>query len=142
LEELWTNYPLTQIDGLTKWYYLVQFAFWLQQIVVVNIEERRKDYHQMLTHHLITCVLMYASYCYHMTRVGVFILVMMDFVDILLPVSVKVSLLSIAKTDMIIAGKGFEISSLHHTLRLRFRRFPYHVGHHETFCVFPPAVVD
>ena len=69
-----------------KWYYLVQFAFWLQQIIVVNIEERRKDYWQMLSHHIITCILMLTSYGYHQTKVGNVILCLMDVVDIFLSV--------------------------------------------------------
>ena len=84
LHALWKNWPTRELDGLFKWYYLVQFAFWLQQIVVVNIEERRKDYEQMFTHHIITCALMLASYGYHQTKVGNLILVLMDSVDVLL----------------------------------------------------------
>ncbi|TGZ76196.1 longevity assurance proteins LAG1/LAC1 [Ascodesmis nigricans] len=85
LIQLWTDWPVRELGGLFKWYYLVQFAFWLQQIFVINIEERRKDHYQMLAHHFITCSLMACSYVYHMTRVGNIILIMMDFVDILLP---------------------------------------------------------
>lgn len=70
-----------------KWYYLVQFAFWLQQIVVVNIEERRKDHWQMFTHHIITCALIFTSYGYHETKVGNVILCTMDLADIILPLA-------------------------------------------------------
>ena len=87
LRNLWVNWPDREMDGLFKWYYLVQFAFWLQQILVVNIEERRKDYAQMFTHHVITSVLMLTSYAYHQTKVGNLILCLMDVVDIVLPVS-------------------------------------------------------
>jgi acyl-CoA-dependent ceramide synthase len=76
------------MGGLLKWYYLVQYAFWLQQILVVNIEERRKDYHQMLTHHIITCGLMFLSYGYHLTKVGNLILCIMDVGDLILPVRI------------------------------------------------------
>ena len=84
LHALWKHWPTRELDGLVKWYYLVQFAFWIQQIVVVNIEERRKDYAQMFTHHIITCALVFGSYGYHQTKVGNLILVFMDFVDVLL----------------------------------------------------------
>ncbi len=76
------------MTGLFKWYYLVQFAFWLQQILVVNIEERRKDHLQMFTHHVITCALIFTSYGYHQTKVGNLILCLMDVVDLVLPVSI------------------------------------------------------
>ena len=88
LQNLWINWPDREMDGLFKWYYLVQFAFWLQQILVVNIEERRKDYAQMFTHHVVTSCLMLTSYGYHQTRVGNVILCLMDAVDIVLPVSI------------------------------------------------------
>lgn len=87
LPKLWANWPDREMDGLCKWYYLVQFAFWLQQILVVNIEERRSDHVQMFTHHIITCALMLSSYGYHQTKVGNLILCLMDAVDIVFPVS-------------------------------------------------------
>jgi acyl-CoA-dependent ceramide synthase len=87
LRGLWKNWPIREMDGLAKWYYLVQFAFWLQQIAVVNIEERRKDHWQMFTHHIITCTLIFASYGYHQTRVGNLILCLMDIVDLFLPLA-------------------------------------------------------
>ncbi|KAH0562786.1 hypothetical protein GP486_002580 [Trichoglossum hirsutum] len=87
LRELWTDFPERQMDGLFKWYYLVQYSFWMQQILVVNIEERRKDYHQMFAHHIITCALMFGSYGYHQTRVGNAFLCVMDVVDLLLPMA-------------------------------------------------------
>ena len=84
--ELWTGWPTREIDGTMKWYYLVQFSFWLQQIVIVNIEERRKDHWQMFTHHLVTCFLMFWSYGYHWTKAGNLILCLMDVVDVFLAV--------------------------------------------------------
>ncbi|KAI9696373.1 MAG: sphingosine N-acyltransferase lag1 [Candelina mexicana] len=87
LKELWTGWPNREMGGICKWYYLVQFAFWLQQILVVNIEERRKDYHQMFTHHIITCALVFASYGYHQTKVGTMILCIMDVVDLVFPLA-------------------------------------------------------
>ncbi|KAI9845759.1 MAG: sphingosine N-acyltransferase lag1 [Sclerophora amabilis] len=84
LSAMWRDWPTVEMGGLIKWYYLVQFAFWVQQILVVNIEERRKDYHQMFTHHIITCLLMFFSYGYYQTKVGNVILCLMDVVDIFL----------------------------------------------------------
>lgn len=91
LPAVWSDFPTRSMTGLFKWYYLVQFAFWLQQIVVVNIEERRKDHWQMFTHHIITCALMFGSYGYYQTKVGNTILCLMDVVDLVLPVSISPS---------------------------------------------------
>ena len=87
LRALWHSWPTREMSGLAKWYYLVQFAFWLQQIVVVNIEKRRKDHVQMFTHHIITCTLIFTSYGYHQTKVGNLILCLMDVVDLFLPLA-------------------------------------------------------
>ena len=87
LRALWHSWPTREMSGLAKWYYLVQFAFWLQQIVVVNIEKRRKDHWQMFTHHIITCTLIFTSYGYHQTKVGNLILCLMDVVDLFLPLA-------------------------------------------------------
>lgn len=87
MKELWTDWPNREMGGLLKLYMLAQWAFWLQQIVVINIEDRRKDHWQMFSHHLITTALISSCYCYHYTRVGLFILVIMDVVDLFLPVS-------------------------------------------------------
>lgn len=87
LKGLWTGWPFREMTGLHKLYYLLQWAFYLQQIIVVNIEEKRKDYAQMFVHHIFTGALIFFSYGYYHTRVGTIILCIMDLVDIILPVS-------------------------------------------------------
>jgi len=87
MEELWTNWPLREIDGMVKFYMLAQWSFWLQQVIVINIEERRKDHWQMFAHHIITISLVSSCYFYHHTRVGNLILVLMDTIDVILPLA-------------------------------------------------------
>jgi hypothetical protein len=70
-----------------KWYLLTQLAFWIQQIFTVNIEERRKDFYHMLSHHVLTSALLSAAYIYRFYNVANVVLSLMDIVDFLLPVS-------------------------------------------------------
>ncbi|KAK8106378.1 TLC domain-containing protein [Apiospora kogelbergensis] len=84
---LWAGWPHKEIDGLMKVYITVQWAYWMQQLIVVNIEARRKDYFEMMFHHVVTITLIIASYAYHLTRVGHLILVLMDVVDLILPLA-------------------------------------------------------
>ncbi|SGY40242.1 BQ5605_C003g02340 [Microbotryum silenes-dioicae] len=84
--EFYVGYPHIAISGLTKFYYLAQTAFWVQQIIVINLEAKRKDYYQMFTHHIITTLLMMLSYIQNWTRIGTAILCTMDVADILLSV--------------------------------------------------------
>ena len=89
MRELWTNWPNREVDGITKAFVLAQLAFWLQQVLVVNIEERRRDHWQMLTHHFVTIALLFSCYRYGHTRAGTLILVLMDNGDLTLGVCAK-----------------------------------------------------
>lgn len=92
-----------------KGYVLGQWAFWLQQIMVINIEERRKDHWQMFSHHIITTVLVSSCYAYHYTRVGNFILVIMDVVDLFFPVSILCNETPTEADDC--CGSGWKLTS-------------------------------
>jgi very-long-chain ceramide synthase len=89
LRELWTDWPTREVSGVVKAYTLCALSFWLQQILVINIEERRKDHWQMLSHHIVTVTLIYAAYRYHFTRVANLIMILMDIVDLFFPVSAE-----------------------------------------------------
>ncbi|KAI0677068.1 longevity assurance proteins LAG1/LAC1 [Trametes maxima] len=84
---VWPGYPHIPLAGPIKFYYMVQTAFYLHQILIINAEARRKDHWQMMTHHVITVVLMIGSYFYNYTRVGCLIMVLMDWCDIIFPLA-------------------------------------------------------
>jgi hypothetical protein len=123
LRNLWTDYPTTTITATVKWYYLVQFAFWIQQIIVVNMERYRKDYWQMLIHHLITCTLLFTSYNFYMTRVGNVILCLMDVADIVLSVCVMLHSLENGKHELMLLQvcQSPQVSRLPSCVRYLFR---------------------
>ncbi|KAI7867981.1 TRAM/LAG1/CLN8 homology domain-containing protein [Spinellus fusiger] len=80
----WINYPHIHISSLTKYYYLMQTAFWFQQVYVLHVEKRRKDHYAMLAHHIITITLLVSSYYTHFTRIGNSVLCCMDLADVFL----------------------------------------------------------
>lgn len=47
LAGLWENYPHYKLTWQMKTYYLVHAGFWVQSIIAVNMEKRRKDYYQV-----------------------------------------------------------------------------------------------
>jgi len=102
----------------------------MQQLFVVNIEERRKDHWQMFTHHIFTSMLLVCSYAFYQTKVGNVILCMMDFCDILLAVSAT----AIEKTVKANSGravcKDAKLSELFDRLRLRIRPLHLELVHH------------
>lgn len=83
----WIDYPVTDYTEAFKYYYLVQFAYWLQQIFVLQIEAPRKDYRELVMHHINTLLLIFASYFCNFTRVGNAVFVCMDLPDAVLAVS-------------------------------------------------------
>ncbi|KNE69061.1 hypothetical protein AMAG_13932 [Allomyces macrogynus ATCC 38327] len=83
-EQFWVDYPHKYVTGWFKTYYLLQLAFWIQQLFVVHIEKPRKDYAQYIVHHLVTCALLVSSYLGNFTRIGNAVLVTMDVADIFL----------------------------------------------------------
>lgn len=89
--DLWREYPHIPLAGPLKFYYLTQTAFYIHQMLILNAEARRKDHVQMMTHHVITVILMAASYFSNFTRVGCLIMVLMDWCDIFLPVRISFS---------------------------------------------------
>ncbi|KAK8062043.1 sphingosine n-acyltransferase lac1 [Apiospora phragmitis] len=104
MQELFANWPIRELSGVSKAYFLAQWAFWLQQVLVINIEERRKDHWQMLTHHFVTIALISCAYYYHQTRVGNLILVLMDLVDIFLPLAKCFKYLGFTTTPDVLFG--------------------------------------
>ncbi|KTW30991.1 uncharacterized protein T551_01543 [Pneumocystis jirovecii RU7] len=97
-KQLWIGYPHIELKKYFKWYYLVQFSFWIHQIFVLNIETRRKDYYGMLFHHIITCILIFMSYVYHFTQVGNVVMCIMDMSDIFLSLAKMLKYLKMQKT--------------------------------------------
>ncbi|KAI8365958.1 TLC domain-containing protein [Radiomyces spectabilis] len=77
----WRDYPVLDYTQEFKYYYLLQFAFWLQQIFVLQIEAPRKDYRELVMHHINTLLLISLSYGCNFTRVGNAVFVCMDLPD-------------------------------------------------------------
>lgn len=50
------DYPYWDIKPQVKRYYLMQFAYWWQQLIVLvlGLEKPRKDYAELVAHHFVT----------------------------------------------------------------------------------------
>ncbi|CAO3686188.1 unnamed protein product [Rhizopus microsporus] len=94
----WRDYPVTDYTASFKYYYLLQFAFWLQQIFVLQIEAPRKDYKELVMHHINTLLLISLSYGCNFTRVGNAVFVCMDLPDAFLALA---KTLNYAKPGMV-----------------------------------------
>lgn len=83
------HYPHKLHDGLFKLFYLLQASFWAQQSIVLmlQLEKPRKDFRELVFHHIVTIALVFCSYKFHFAMMGIAIFITMDTSDIFLAIS-------------------------------------------------------
>ncbi|CAE6448769.1 unnamed protein product [Rhizoctonia solani] len=88
-EHFWLEYPHWEMTARMKYYYLLQTAYWTQQlfVLVLKIEKPRKDYTELVIHHLVTIWLIGWSYLINLTWIGNAVFVTMDWSDVFLAIS-------------------------------------------------------
>lgn len=86
---MYEGYPHTTHDAAFKFYYLFQAAFWAQQavVMVLGVEKRRKDFKELIGHHIITITLIAASWRFHFAYIGIGVYITHDISDFFLAVS-------------------------------------------------------
>jgi acyl-CoA-dependent ceramide synthase len=82
-------FPHKTHDAVFKFYYLFQAAYWAQQAIVMllGLEKRRKDFKELIGHHIVTLALIALSYRFHFTYMGIAVYVTHDISDFFLAVS-------------------------------------------------------
>ncbi|KAI5304095.1 hypothetical protein KEM56_006854 [Ascosphaera pollenicola] len=72
-----------------KAYYLLEAAYWAQQglVLVLQLEKPRKDFKELVMHHIITLSLIGLSYRFHFTHMGLAVYVTHDISDFFLATS-------------------------------------------------------
>jgi acyl-CoA-dependent ceramide synthase len=77
----WLNTPSTSLETELACYYLMYASRYIAMLAVVLSTERKKDFTEMVFHHLITSVLVILSYWSGFVRVGLVIMVLFDCAD-------------------------------------------------------------
>ncbi|KAF9057653.1 TLC domain-containing protein [Panaeolus papilionaceus] len=87
--EFWQDYPHWDMKPDLKRYYLMQFSYWCQQLLVLllGLEKPRKDYAELVAHHFVTLWLVGWSYLVNMTYIGNAVYMSMDIPDAFLAFS-------------------------------------------------------
>ncbi len=82
------DFPHRTLSGPFKAYYLLQAAYWVQQAIVLllQLERPRKDFRELVGHHIITIVLIGLSYRFHFTNMGLAVYITHDISDLFLAV--------------------------------------------------------
>ncbi|KAJ4304302.1 sphingosine N-acyltransferase lag1 [Collariella sp. IMI 366227] len=86
---MYENFPHKTHDALFKFYYLFQAAYWAQQAIVLllGMEKPRKDFKELVGHHIVSLSLIALSYRFHFTYIGLAVYVTHDISDFFLATS-------------------------------------------------------
>lgn len=86
---MYEGFPHQTHEGIFKFYYLFQAAYWAQQAIVLSLgmEKPRKDFRELIGHHIVSLALIGLSYRFHFTYMGLAVFVTHDISDFFLAVS-------------------------------------------------------
>ncbi|KFY41073.1 hypothetical protein V495_05090 [Pseudogymnoascus sp. VKM F-4514 (FW-929)] len=86
---MYENFPHKTHVAIFKFYYLFQAAYWSQQAIVMllGLEKPRKDFYELVAHHIITLTLITLSYRFHFTYIGLAVYITHDISDFFLALS-------------------------------------------------------
>jgi very-long-chain ceramide synthase len=86
---MYANFPHKTHEAIFKFYYLFQAAYWAQQaiVLVLGMEKPRKDYKELVGHHIVSLSLIGLSYRFHFTYIGLAVYITHDISDFFLAVS-------------------------------------------------------
>ncbi|KAF3177015.1 hypothetical protein TWF106_001632 [Orbilia oligospora] len=85
----WSTHPNIIHTGIFKAYYLLQWSYWLQQaiVLVLMLEKPRKDFKELVIHHIVTVALITLSWRFHFTYIGLSVFITHDVSDFFLATS-------------------------------------------------------
>ncbi|ORY54752.1 TLC domain-domain-containing protein [Leucosporidium creatinivorum] len=100
-EHYWLEFPHWRMEGALKSYYLLQFSYWCQQmlVLILGLEKPRSDFKELVVHHIVTLWLVGWSYMINLTMIGTAIFVSMDLPDICLALSKCLNYLDLQHTS-------------------------------------------
>lgn len=86
---MYEDFPHKTHDAVFKFYYLFQAAYWAQQAIVLmlGMEKPRKDFKELVGHHIVSLALIALSYRFHFTYMGIAVFITHDISDFFLATS-------------------------------------------------------
>ncbi|KAF1831419.1 sphingosine N-acyltransferase lac1 [Decorospora gaudefroyi] len=86
---MYEGFPHRTHEAVVKAYYLLQASYWAQQAIVLllMLEKPRKDFKELVAHHIITVSLIWLSYRFHFTYMGIAVYITHDVSDFFLATS-------------------------------------------------------
>ncbi|KAL4800696.1 TLC domain-containing protein [Aspergillus venezuelensis] len=119
---MFEGFPHREHEGLFKAYYLLQASYWAQQAIVLllQLEKPRKDFKELVGHHIITLALIALSYRFHFTYIGLAVYITHDISDFFLATSKTLNYIDAYITAPYFGFFVFVWIYMRHYLNLRF----------------------
>lgn len=91
---MFEGFPHREHEPYFKAFYLLEASYWAQQAIVLllQLEKPRKDFKELVGHHIITLALIGLSYRFHFTYLGIGVYITHDISDFFLAVCALVRL--------------------------------------------------
>ncbi|KAI8314975.1 Sphingosine N-acyltransferase-like protein FUM17 [Colletotrichum sp. SAR11_240] len=86
---MYEDFPHVSHEAGFKFYYLFQAAYWAQQalVLLLGLEKPRKDFKELVGHHIVSLALIALSYRFHFTYMGLAVYTTHDISDFFLATS-------------------------------------------------------
>ncbi|GKT63858.1 sphingosine N-acyltransferase lac1 [Colletotrichum tofieldiae] len=86
---MYESFPHKTHEAVVKFYYLFEAAYWAQQalVMLLGLEKPRKDYYELVAHHIVTLSLIGLSYRFHFTYMGIAVYLTHDISDFFMAMS-------------------------------------------------------
>lgn len=83
---MYDGFPHRTHEGVVKFYYLFEAAYWAQQaiVLILGLEKPRKDFKELVGHHIVSLSLIALSYRFHFTHMGIAVYLTHDISDFFL----------------------------------------------------------
>ncbi|KAI4124470.1 MAG: hypothetical protein LQ338_004788 [Usnochroma carphineum] len=94
---MYETFPNRTHEGIFKAYYLLQASYWTQQAIVLclMLEKPRRDFRELVGHHIVTLALIWLSYRFHFAYIGLAVYITHDISDFFLATSKTFSYLDL-----------------------------------------------
>ena len=82
--ECWAGYPNQLVRADMYYYYMMQGGFYISLLFSITTDIKRKDFWEMVIHHIATITLITMSYMANFVRIGTLIIAIHDLSDVFL----------------------------------------------------------
>lgn len=79
---VFSDWPFTMQPTYLKFYYILSISYYIEDLIIMLISDPNSDFWEMILHHQLSAMLIFASYMNGYWNIGIFVLMQMDIADV------------------------------------------------------------